>query len=503
MAETGVASADTPWRLIILLVAALCGLYASTVSGPFDFEDDGNLVYSSAPHSGFTDRLSLVWENTLAQLQYHGPLRPVHWAYFELHNYIFGTDVLRWRVARLGTLGVSAFLFLVLLLDLRVPRYAGALAVAIGLLAPIRSEIWYRLAFLEALAMPMVLLAFIAARKASRAERPFLWDVIGSLSILSAILTKNVFVAALPAQVMLRIWPDTRPIDEGVRAHWRPALALSLIAAVPIGHLIYFKYAVEAHSPYKVGVPSIKATHSMVRAVLSRASGYEFIGLGLAIALVGVVACPVARRWARGEPLRRVWILGLLLMLSGIMVYLPLGAVTGRYTVPAAWGVDMLNAALLSCVPAITWRNLRRAIYVALALGALVMVVANLYHQEVFLGRSKILWQTTTWLLHESPPHARVAVIKPAISEAEVFHMRGHLLGQGPRRDIEITGPTDRLPEALKSEDLVITGPVPRGLDGFVPLTSFRMHMSFWSWVPERFRTKRAEEVVIWHRHTP
>ncbi|MGH7428340.1 MAG: hypothetical protein ACREJ4_08290 [Candidatus Methylomirabilaceae bacterium] len=494
------ARAETPWWLIALLVASLCVLYASTVSQPFDFEDDGNLVYSSAPHSGFGDRLALVWSRTLAELHHDGPFRPVLWAYFELHNYTFGLDVVRWRVARLGTLGVSAFLFLVLLLDLGVPRYAAALAIAVGLLAPVRSAIWYRLAFLEALAMPMVLLALIAARKASRSERPFSWDVVGSLSILGAMLTKNVFVSALPAQVLLRVWQDGRQFGEGVRAQWRPALALSLIAAVPMGHLVYFKYAVEAHSWYKVGIPSIEATHAMVWAVLWRASGYEFIGPGLALAAVGVIASPVARRWALEERLRRVWIVGLLLMLSGILVYVPLRAVTGRYTVPAAWGVDMLDAALLSCVPAITWRGLRRAIYAALALGCAVLVVVNLYHQQRFISRCAVLWHTAQWLMRESPPEARVMVIGPAISEAEVVHLRGHLRGQSERHDVHID--IAESANALGAADLLITNTESVALNGFVRVTAFPMRMSRWSRVRERLH-KRDHGTVIWRRVHP
>ena len=108
-----------PFPLWLLAAGFLfaCG-YWPTLSAPFDFLDDGNLVY---PALGLTARghVELWWEKVAANVEHLGPFRPVAWAHWQLQANLFGADPVAWRFARLLWCGLAGTMLLALLRELK------------------------------------------------------------------------------------------------------------------------------------------------------------------------------------------------------------------------------------------------------------------------------------------------------------------------------------------------------------------------------------------------
>ena len=64
-----------PWWVLLGAVLLPC-VYLPTLQTPFDFIDDGNLVYP-APPLPVGERLHRVWQRIVANYQHLGPFRPV------------------------------------------------------------------------------------------------------------------------------------------------------------------------------------------------------------------------------------------------------------------------------------------------------------------------------------------------------------------------------------------------------------------------------------------
>jgi hypothetical protein len=128
----------------------------------------------------------------------------------------------------------------------------------------------------------------------------------------------------------------------------------------------------------------------------------------------------------------------LLLVLGGIAVYLPIPAMSGRYTMPAVWGLDLILAAFLSVlaeVPAVRWR---RAAGIGLAAGLAIVAVANVGRQDKFAARADVLWQAVGVVERTAGPQTSVAWLSgPALNVEEGIHFRWHLLARG-RGDVAV-----------------------------------------------------------------
>ena len=88
---------NRPFPLWLLAAGFLFAFgYWPTLAAPFDFMDDGNLVY---PTPGLTARghVELWWDKVAANVEHLGPFRPVVWAHWQLQANLFGADPLAWR----------------------------------------------------------------------------------------------------------------------------------------------------------------------------------------------------------------------------------------------------------------------------------------------------------------------------------------------------------------------------------------------------------------------
>jgi hypothetical protein len=249
-------------------------------------------------------------------------------------------------------------------------------------------------------------------------------------------------------------------------AVWR-AGGLGLTLLLPIGHYIYYRLNWHV-GQYPPSGPTMAQFGRMLRA-LPGAMSVDFVGVGLALALAAMIIAKLSGAALNAGRYRSTWVAGGLLVLFGILVYLPIPAMSGRYTMPAVWGLDLILAAflsLLSEVPAIRWR---RAAGIGLGAGLTIVAVANLGRQEKFAARSELLWQVVKAVERTAEAETRVAWLSgPALNVEEGIHFRWHLLGRG-RGDVavelfdEIGRPEKRCelpatPERERPEGWAMTG---------------------------------------------
>lgn len=502
-------TADRPfsWMAALLLPIAVMSIYAGSLAIPFDFEDDGLVIYHDAPKTDLSNRLQETWQRTLADLESRGPFRPVYWAYFDLQDYWFGADVYQWRIARLCLLGVTSFLMFRLCFELGLPALPSAAAVCVGLIAPMRSSVWYHFAFGEGIGVPMAVLALIAACRAARSRWWFLWDLVGIAALSVALLTKNVFVAVLPAQLLLRAWSDDLAILPCIRRNWFGLILLALPLALPVGHFLYFQQAVHGHSEYQVTAPGLEQFQRMARGVLL-AGGADFLGAGFILAGLAMLFEPAARRGAFRS--RRAIAAGALLLLTGIAVYMPvIGArnPAGRYTLPAALGMDLWIACIFAGVAAISRPLLRGLVAGALILGSTALLGHNVYQQVEFAGRTEALWQLTGWLKENAKPGSAVIIGEDAMTAGELSHLGGHLRGIG-RGDLRLdyTAAIDKsIAEATTAAVAIVERADPnsttRGLSEAgktrEPSARFDTLVGRWTWSPGGAAARKRQQGVV------
>ena len=154
--------------------------------------------------------------------------------------------------------------------------------------------------------------------------------------------------------MLLRMAPDGEPLLLAWRNRWRSVCLLALTLLVPVGHFVIFKLTWHS-GQYPVGTAPLVQLRLMVGALIGGV-GIDYVGPGLLLGLISVLASGF---WGRSASLRTIWShqrgacrAGVALLVGGIVVYLPINGIAGRYTMPAAWGMDLLLAVLIGEV----WR---------------------------------------------------------------------------------------------------------------------------------------------------
>ena len=426
-------------RWILLGAILIPCLYLPTLATRFDFTDDGNLVYPSPPMPP-GQRLALVWDKIVANYEHLGPFRPVLWAHWEAQAELFGGHPFAWRAGRLAWSMFAAGMLLWLLRELRFRPGVALLVTALALWNPYRGEIWTSLTLSEGVAMPYALLALVCAVRAARSPRPLAWDVPGILCVLACLFCKNTFAALVPAQMLLRLAPDGEPLLSAWRTRGRRACLLALTLLVPAGHFLLFKLTWH-EGQYIFGATPMTQLRSMVGAI-GGGMGIDFVGPGLLLGLFFLIVAGLRRKSAR---LFTVWLhhrgacrAGLALLLGGIVVYLPIIGISGRYTIPAVWGADLLLAALVSEVCLLPQALPRRLTLAALVLGTCAVAVACLGRQDRFAAKVDVLWQGLEHVERDSPPGTCLAWMEgPHLSREEGIHFAWHLHARG-RTDLTV-----------------------------------------------------------------
>jgi hypothetical protein len=505
------------WVLLGALILPLA--YLPSLSTRFDFIDDGNLVYPMTDTS-WSRQAQQIWRNVVDNYEFLGPFRPVLWVQWHVTAQLTqGSDV-GWRATRLAWCAVATFMLLWLLAELGIPAWPALAVAALSMWSPYRNEFWLSLTLSEGIAMPYALFALICARRAPLSRRAWAWDVVGVIAVLMALGCKNTFAAVVPAQCWLRIAPDELTWREGLRRHGRRAALLSLTLLAFFAHYVYFKLN------WRPGQYTVGPSWEQARRVLSGLGGamsITFMGTGLLLAGITVAR---SRRIVVGAPndvSRRVEYpaayaarlaalgAGALLLVGGAVLYLPMGGMSGRYTVPAAWGLDLFIAVLLTALAALprsAWTSLS---WGTLAIGLGAVLVANVGKQQKFAVRARLLWETLEWVERTAPPGARVAWLsgdsrRGDLNVEEGIHFQWHLSRRRPDVLIglfEASGaplPRRELPPLTGTPDFAIWGVTEPGEDVWQP----QQHLvaSYWGGL-RTFECRIGERTVATSQYVP
>ncbi len=422
-----------PWWVLaggLLLASA----YLPTLGARFDFIDDGNLVYPEPPMP-LTARLGVVWTKIAGNYADLGPFRPVLWVHWEAAAELCRGSDFAWRLSRLLWCAFAAAMFLWLLAELGVPPLAALAAGAVFLWGPGRNEVWLSLTLSEGVAMPYAILALVCARRAARSPSPLWWDIGGAFCVLAAMGCKNTFVVLIPAQLFLRIAEDGTTLADGWQRHGRRAMLLSLTALAFLAHYVYFKIDNQPHH-YRPGMPRLDNAVGLLWALRASAA-LEYLAPAVVLALLAVRSAG----WQAGG-YRAAIGAGALLFAAGYVIYLPINAISGRYTMPAVWGVDLLLAVLFAGLAAIPASRLRWAAGAAVAAGLAAVLIAGVGKQQKSAARAAMLWQAVEWAEANLPEGGDVAFLcgDPAaggLHREEGIHFQWHLQGRG-RADIHV-----------------------------------------------------------------
>jgi hypothetical protein len=221
---------------------------------------------------------------------------------------------------------------------------------------------------------------------------------------------------------------------------------------------------------------------------------WDFLGVGLLASIVTVACFWPTQIRERSAPLADsgrgetgIWITAFLLVVFGIGVYLPMPAMSGRYTMPAVWGLDLAFAGLLGMLLAVRIAPWRRLALAGIVGGLVVVAAANVGRQQKFVARSALLWQTLEYVEREADPETRLAWIASAgLNVEEGIHFQWHLLARGKRRiAVELLDergrPEERceLPAARGDATLAVTGS-PQPPPGSAWLLRQEFHAPFW-----------------------
>lgn len=468
-----------PWWVVagaFLLSAA----YLPTLTHPFDFLDDGNLVYPTEGLS-FLGHFELWWEKVQANMDHLGPWRPTLWIHWELFANLFDANPVLWRIERWLWCALAAGTFLWLLHELGIPPVAALLSGAIGMWNPYRSEIWLSLTLAEGVAMPYALIALIAARRGAFSSRPWAWDILSALCVLIALGCKNTFAAIVPAQVLLRLWPDNLYLQVAWKRNGFRALLLSITLLMPLAHFCYFSFNWH-EGQYRPGSPNLTQLIRLGKA-LKGAIGAEYLALGVIVAAGAVVRDLTQQGWLKTRlflsKYRATILCALTLLIFGVAVYLPFNMVSGRYTIPAIWGIDLLLATLFSALLGCSSSRLRWIAWFSLALGLIALMLALMLKEEKAASRSRMLWAALQYIEQNAPFDARIAWFDGNFDRGEIdaeegIHFAWHLFHRG-RSDIRIglfnadgsplsrveLGPLDRKPEYRISSTAAAGGWMP------------------------------------------
>jgi hypothetical protein len=128
---------------------------------------------------------------------------------------------------------------------------------------------------------------------------------------------------------------------------------------------------------------------------------------------------------------------GLALLLGGYCVYLPINAVAGRYTLPAAWGLDLLLAVFFSVLAEVPLPGWRRGAFGMLVCGVAVIAAINVGRQLRVTAHNALLWEVLEDLEREPSGTVVAWIDSDDWPLSEGGHFQAHLQGRG-RSDLDV-----------------------------------------------------------------
>ncbi len=416
--------------VILVMLAAWVVFFAvkGTVGPGYHLMDDHEILRLAAElRHGSTLEVARSWATADLATRF----RPLYVVHRVAEARVFADDLRSWG---LYTTALGAVTFVLLYVALRWLRFPplGSLAFAFfGLCGP-QAAIWWRLGPNETVGMACLAIACVGLARwsltGSRAWRAVLWA-----GAVLASLSKESFVAMLPALLLAAVWA----VVVQRRTTWRSALAACAPEAALLGALLVLESAVIvfAVGTDRIGYAGVQGVGlRQVLVAATRLVGWPEV---LTLAGLGVVALLGTPR-ARGSP--RDLVAGLAfagLAVGGQAFVYAKSGLSERYLVPGALAVALLLACLVRGAAgpeqagaspsrgAPWWRLDRRRLLGALSLAALVPLGAvrmrPMVTDSVNYARDGVETQAFLDAVTRLPDDARVVVAGGAAGVGEGF----------------------------------------------------------------------------------
>ncbi len=200
---------------------------------------------------------------------------------------------------------------------------------------------------------------------------------------------------------------------------------LSATLLLPTAHFIYIKQHWHP-GQYETHGPSLAQFIRMVSA-LKGAMSLEFMAVGIVLAFVSLyvsrrsrIQATAAQGATDGEigsetPLSLFGpavLSAVVLVAGGIVVYLPVEIMSGRYAMPAVHGgLDILFAVFLTTFTFLPLTYCKKSAWAGLCTALAVIAVANVGKQQKFAARANMLWDAVHYVESTAPKNAHVAWI--------------------------------------------------------------------------------------------
>jgi hypothetical protein len=345
-----------PWWAVLAGAILIPCLYLHNLTVPFDFQDDGGLIYA-VRSTGPVDWFNHVWYLVVSEFGGLGPFRPTYWFVLQSAAAAFGEVPVLWRLAFFTWSIVAAASMLMLMRELRIGLLAALFTTALVMWNFRSGSIWTRIAYSENIGFPFTCLALIAAVRAGRSKRPIGWDLCGFLCALIALGTKNTFAAIVPAQLLLRAAPEGVDLFRGISKHRLALLFLGSALLLPVVHIVLFSATPHGPASYVMGFPTWRGVRVILNGYM-QATSLPFLAPALAIAVAAltdqthrtagaatIFASLGAAMRDMFQAHRAAFLAGGLLAAAGAAIYMPMNVGGGRYTVPGVIGLNIIWAA--------------------------------------------------------------------------------------------------------------------------------------------------------------
>lgn len=438
-----------PLWFMLLASVLISALFLPTLATPFDFSEDGCLVYRDIFHVRYDNFCTAVMRQTISEFQHTGPFRPVVWAHWYASSLIHGHNALAYRMERLICCAIAAFCFLLLLREFNINPIASTLVATLACWSTARSEIWLYHGMPEAYGMPYALITLCCAVRASRNGASIYWDVGATVFFLLCLGVKNTYVALLPALLWFRtIGGSISPTEAIAKTGFRLLFYL-MPAALPFLHFILLKlYPLPTHfqTQMKIG-HLVTHSHALYTAIHPKAmmAGVVF-SLVVLLFTRHKVSLDYSKKWF-DDPLSKPLGGAILLLSFGLAVYLPWSQSHYRYSMPAVWGADILLGLLLTAAAVHLSFFVRTCLYCVVLMGLLKIGSDTYTVQRTLTARLIPMWQVLKDLEARQP--ASFALVKgngTDFYEEECFHFRFHFSHRGSDKSRLTIVPRETMP---------------------------------------------------------
>jgi hypothetical protein len=433
--------------VILVMLAAWVVFFAvkGTVGPGYHLMDDHEILRLAAElRHGSTLEVARSWVTADLATRF----RPLYVVHRVAEARVFADDLRSWG---LYTTALGAVTFVLLYVALRWLHFPplGSLAFAFfGLCGP-QAAIWWRLGPNETVGMACLALACVGLARWSLTGS-WAWRLVLWAGAVLASLSKESFVAMLPALLLAAVWA----VVVQRRTTWRAALAACVPEAALLGALLVLESAaiLFAVGTDRIGYAGVEGVG--LRAVLVAAA--KLVGWPEVLALAGLGAVvllgtPRARRSPR-DPIAGL-ALACLAVGGQAFVYAKSG-LSERYLVPGALAVALLLACLVrgaagpeQVAPSASrggapwWRLDRRRLLGALSLAALVPLGAvrmrPMVTDSVIYARDGVETQAFLDAVTRLPDDARVVVAGGMAGVGEGFwSVHWYLALRGGRKQV-------------------------------------------------------------------